>query len=186
MRDELNRMLYADGTGNQSKDLFGLDLIVEDGTVWGSLGGVDRSDAANTWWRNQWINAANTFANVGLANMRSLYNLCSRGNEHPDFGVTTRPIFEAFEATQVQNQRFVDSRVADSHFELLKFKGMVLGFDEQAVANTMFMLNSAYLAFVVDSMTDLITTDFIRLERAAQVDDAFSTLETCEPLAYAA
>ena len=164
MRDEINRQLYADGTGNGSKDIFGLDLLVEDGTAWGTVAGIDRNDTANTWWRNQWIPTSGSFVSTGLANMRSLYNLCSRGNEHPDFGVTTRAIYEAFELSQVQNQRFVDERVANSHFELIKFKGMIMGWDEQCPTQTLFMLNSKYLGFVVDSQTDLITTDFVRPE----------------------
>lgn len=167
MRDSLNAMCFADGTGNSSKDIFGLQLLVENGSAWGSLGGIDRNDALNDWWRNQWLGAVGSFASNGLTKMRSLYNLCSRGNEHPDFGVTTRAVFEAFEATQVQNQRFVDSRVADANFELLKFKGMIIGYDEQCTsvaADPLYMLNSSYLAFVVDKETNLITTDFVRPE----------------------
>lgn len=166
MRDELNRMLFSDGQGNGAKDLFGLDLIVEDGTAggWGSLGGINRSDDLNAWWRNQWIGAVGSFALSGQAKMTSLYNLCSRGNEHPDFGVTTRDVFEFWETELVKNQRFNDSRVANDHFELLKFKGMTCGFDEQCPTGTFFMLNSRYLAFVVDKETDLITTPFVRPE----------------------
>jgi|SRR3989304_2134222 len=159
MRDTLNAMLYADGSGNGSKDIFGLDLLVEDGAAWGTLAGIDRSDAANAWWRNQYINGALTTLQ---ADMTTLYNRSSRGNEHPDFGVTTQTIYEKFESNQLTNQRFMDSRVADVQFELLKFKGMVLGWDEQCSADSLFMLNSAYLGFVVDTETDLITTDFIR------------------------
>jgi hypothetical protein len=161
MTNAMNIQLFADGTGNNSKDLFGLDLIVENGSAWGTLGGIDRSAADNAWWRNQW--ADGSIATL-LADMRSMYNKSSRGNEHPDIGITTRTVFEAFEATQVQNQRFVDERVANSHFELYKFKGMILGFDEQCSADTMFFLNSNYLNFIVDSQTNLRTTDFITPE----------------------
>lgn len=166
MRDELNRQLFADGTGNDSKDLFGLDLIVEDGTAggWGTLGGIDRSDILNAWWRNQWTGGVGSFAATGRAQMRNMYNKCSRGNEHPDFGVTTRDVFEFWEGELVDQQRFNDSRVANDHFELLKFKGMTVGFDEQCPAGTFFFLNSRYLAFVVDKETDLITTPFVRPE----------------------
>lgn len=167
MRDALNAMSFADGTGNNSKDIFGLQLLVENGAVWGSVGGIDRSDALNTFWRNQWLGSVGSFNSNGVNKMRTLYNLCSRGNEHPDFGVTTRAVFEAFEASQVNNQRFVDSRIADSNFELLKFKGMIMGYDEQCVSaapDALYMLNSSYLAFVVDKETDLITTDFVRPE----------------------
>lgn len=165
MSDSLNTMMFADGTGNNSKDIFGLDLLVENGAVWGTVGGIDASAPGNTFWQNTWIDGGGAnFSAVGVNKMRTAYNKASRGNEHPDIGVTTRGAFELFEASQVSNQRFVDARVADSNFELLKFKGMLLGYDEQCSATSMFFLNSTYLAFVVDKLTDLITTDFVRPE----------------------
>lgn len=167
MRDELNRMFYADGSGNDSKDIFGLDLIVENGAAWGSFGGIDRSDAQNAWWRNQYLLASTltgnaSFANSGLMNMRRMYSATKRGNEHVDLILTTSDIMEAFELSQVANQRFVDDRIADSHFEVIKFKGALVGDDEQCTAGVMFFLNSAYIEYIVDSQTDLITTDFVR------------------------
>lgn len=163
MRDELNRMLHGDGSGNGFKDLLGLDIIVENGSAWGTLGGIDRNDALNAWWRNQWLGSVGAFPTFGRAKMRSLYNLTSRGNEHPDFGITTRDVFELWEAELTENQRFTD-RVANDHFELLKFKGMTIGWDEQCASGTLYMLNSRYLAFTCDKETDLITTPFVRPE----------------------
>jgi hypothetical protein len=164
MRDELNRMLHADGTGNNSKDLFGLALLVEVGGSWGTAGGIDRSDALNAWWRNQYIGSVGAFATLGPPAMRTLYNNCSRGNEHPDIIIMAQAAFEAYETSLVINQRFTDSRVADGSFEMLKFKGAVCGYDEQADAATILMLNSAYLGFTCDTQTDLITTEFVRPE----------------------
>lgn len=162
MREELNRMLFGDGTGNGSRDLFGLDLLVENGSVWGTVGGIDRSDSLNAWWRNQWAGTVGSFATNGLSSMRTMYNNASRGNEHPDLGLTTQSIFEAFEASQVPNQRFVDEKIANAGFEALKFKGMVLGYDEQCSSGAMFFLNSAYLDFVYDKDTWFETTEFVR------------------------
>lgn len=166
MRDEVNRMFFGDGTGNSSKDLFGLQLIVENGSAWGTLGGIDRSDALNTWWRNQWIGSVGSFntANAGLNAMRTLYNRASRGNEHPDFGVGTQLAFEEYEKALVPSERFTDNAVGDAGFVNLKFKGMVIGFDEQCNTGALYMLNSRYLKFVVDKETEFISTDFVRPE----------------------
>lgn len=178
MRDEINRMLFSDGTGNGSKDLFGLDLLVENGAAWGSLGGIDRSDALNAWWRNQWISGGGAdFTTVsavtGLRVLKRLYNFCSRGNEHPDLGITTQTTYELIEDLLADKQRFVDVNVANAGFEMLKVKGAVVGYDEQCPAATFFWLNSDYLGYVVDSMTDLINTEFQRPEdqdaRTAQI-----------------
>lgn len=165
MRDELNRMFFADGQGNNAKDIFGLQLIVENGSAWGTLAGIDRNDPLNTWWRNQWTNiTGQSFATVGVDTMRTAYNNTSRGNEHPDIGITTQTVYERYEKTLVQFERFEDKETGDAGFQNLKFKGMVLGYDEQCPASTMYMLNSRYLEWVVDTETDLVNTEFVRPE----------------------
>ena len=165
MRDALNTMFFSDGTGNNSNDLYGLQLLVEDGTAWGSLGGIDSSDAANAWWRNQYINISGaSWATNGLDKMRTLYNSTSRGNEHPDFGIIDQTGFEYYEKSLVPAERFEDKTVGDAGFGNLRFKGMVLGFDEICPAGFLWMLTSTYIELVIDAMTDMITTDFVRPE----------------------
>jgi len=165
MRDEVNRMFYADGTGNGSRDIFGLQLLVENGAVWGTLAGIDRSQANNAWWRNQWIGTVGAFTTNGINKMRTLYNSCSRGNTHPDFGVTDQTTFEAYEAALQPLERFTDTKTGDAGFQNLKFKGMVLGYDEQASpAASLYMLTSENVQYVVDKETDMINTPFVRPE----------------------
>lgn len=164
MRDSANAMFFGDGTGNSSKDIFGLQLLVENGAVWGTLAGIDRSLASNAWWRNQWIGTVGSFHTNGINKMRTLYNNCSRGNTHPDFGVADQTTFEAYEAELQPLERFTDTKTGDAGFENLKFKGIVLGYDEQAPAASLYMLTSQNLEFVVDKETDLINTPFVRPE----------------------
>lgn len=164
MRDSVNGMFFGDGTGNFAKDIFGLQLLVEDGTAWGTLAGIDRSDALNAWWRNQYAGPVGSFAAGGLDAMRSSYNRASRGNEHPDFGVTDQATYEFYEKILVPNERFTDTETGDAGFQNLKFKGMVLGFDEQCPVGYMWKLNSNYLEWVVDGETDFINTPFVRPE----------------------
>lgn len=166
MSDVLNEMFYGDGTGNDSKDIFGLALLCEPG-VWGTLGGIDASLTMNSFWRNKAQNhnsAGFGTSDLLQATMRTGYNSASRGNEHPDFAVTTQTIYEKYEAGLVPNERFEDKSTGDAGFTNLKFKGLVLGYDEQCPANLLYMLNSNYLEFVVDKETDLITSDFVRPE----------------------
>jgi hypothetical protein len=164
MRDEINRQWFGDGTGNDSKDMFGLQLLVENGAAWGTLAGIDRNDALNTWWRNQFLGTVGSFTTNGLDKMRTLYNSSSRGNEHPDIGLTTQSVFEFYEKILVPNERFEDKTTGDAGFQNLKFKGMVIGFDEQCTSGALYMLNSNYLEAVIDKESDLITTEFVRPE----------------------
>jgi hypothetical protein len=161
IRDEMNRMFFGDGTGNGSKEFFGLDLLVENGSSWGTLAGIDRSDSLNAWWRNQWLDEAGT---LDIASMRTSYNTASRGNEHPDIVITTRAGYEAYEGLLQDDQRFTSKEVGDAGFENLKYKGAVMGFDEQAVSQAMFFLNSRYLEWVVDQEYNMKNTPFITPE----------------------
>lgn len=164
IRDAMNSMFFSDGTGNGGKDLFGLQLLVEDGAAWGTLAGINRATAGNEFWRNQFIGSVGSFASNGVNKMRTLYNSCSRGNEHPDFGVTDQTTFESYEASLVSAERFEDKTTGDAGFVNLKFKGMVIGYDEQCPSGYLWMLNSNYLEFIVDKESDLITTPFVRPE----------------------
>lgn len=164
MRDALNAMFFGDGTGNGSKDIFGFQLLIENGAAWGTLAGIDRSLASNAFWRNQWLGTVGSFATNGLNKMRTLYNNCSRGNDHPDFSVCDQTTFEAYEAILAPLERFTDTKTGDAGFENLKFKGLVLGYDEQAPAASLYMANSKWLQWVVDKETDMINTPFVRPE----------------------
>ena len=50
MKSKLNKMLYADGTGNSGKDFLGLAALIGAGGTY--VGGIDATDAANVYWRS--------------------------------------------------------------------------------------------------------------------------------------
>lgn len=161
MTEEVNRQLFLDGTGNGGKDIFGLNLLVEDGTAFLSdVAGINSTN--ETWWRNQWISmTGSSFNTNGLANMRTMYNNCSKGNIHPDLILTGQTIFEYYEKILAANERFIDMRTGDAGFQNLLFKASVIMYDYYCQTQTMFFLNSDYLDWVVDSETDFITKPFI-------------------------
>ena len=49
-KSKLNKMLYADGTGNSGKDFLGLAALIGAGGT--SIGGIDATDPLNIWWRS--------------------------------------------------------------------------------------------------------------------------------------
>jgi len=154
MADGLNQMLWADGAGNGGKDLMGLGGIISaaDPSV-GDLGGLDRT--TNTWWQAK-VKAASAGNTLSLADMSSIYNTSSEGNDHPDYAVTTQTGFEAYEALLTGLVRFEDAELGDAGFQNLKYKGVPIVFDDDveggdAGATTiyqespMFFLNTKYL-----------------------------------------
>jgi hypothetical protein len=53
----MNALAYGDGTGD-AKAMAGLGLLVSEDPSTGTVGGLDRSNAAYTWWRNRARTAA--------------------------------------------------------------------------------------------------------------------------------
>ena len=159
MIEEINRMLFLDGTGNGGLDFYGLALLVEEGTAYSTVGGIDSS--SDTWWQNYW-KSTGAFDDNGRADMRIAYNTTARGNEHCDIIITTQAVYEFYEALLVAGERFADKKIGDAGFETLKFKGAWMFYDDYCTSGYMYFLNSNYLEWRVDKQTDLITTPFVR------------------------
>lgn len=148
-RKALNEQICSDGTGNSSKDIGGLQYVISSTPTTGTMGGINR--ATFSFWRNQQASGAKTSATFDNLRsvMRSQYNLASNGigGKHPDAGVTDRTSFEGYESLLVQNERFTDKNDGDLGYlnDRLKFKGMMLAYDNDVLAGAMYLWNTAFL-----------------------------------------
>ena len=158
MREGFNTMFFADGTGNSGKDWNGLGNIVESGN---SVGGINSATAGNEYWRSY---EENTAGALTLAQMATAYNTVSVGNDHPDMILTTRALFEKYEALLQPQLRYTDSKTADAGFQNLLFKAAPVVYDTAAPAGTMFFINSKYLSLVGHSGKWFQQTEFVRPE----------------------
>lgn len=147
-QDDMNIALYADGTANSSKAVTGLALAV-DST--GTYGNIVRS--ANTWWASQETAVGSVLQIQGSSGMRRLYNDCSRGqgSKAPNLWITTQPIFEAYEALLDPNMRYSNRGTGDVGLAApsLEFRGRPLYWDDACTTQTMFALNTEFLAWYV-------------------------------------
>jgi hypothetical protein len=168
MAEALDQMFFLNGTGNGGKDWFGLAGIVSDanagaaagGNTSGFIGGIDRTAAPGlTMWKS-YVEA--TAEVLTLARMTTAYNSVSKGNDHPDLGLTTQSLFEKYEGLLQPQARYTDMRTADGGFQNLLFKGMVLMFDLYAQAATMYFLNSKYLKLLGHTQTWFRNTPWIK------------------------
>lgn len=150
-------MFFADGTGNGGKDWLGLMHFVPDNAATLTVGNIDSTQAANSWWRPTSTNAAGVLT---IAAMSRLYNTISRGKMHPDFGLATQNEYEAYEALLQPALRYTDSSTADAGFENLLYKRMPLMFSSSAPSGSLFMLNSRFLRLKKSSREWFTTTDF--------------------------
>ena len=140
IKEDLNDMLYGDGTGNGGKDFNGLGNLID---ASGTVGGIDSS--TNTWWRSTETAVGGALT---LAVMATAYNTASRGNDHPDMIVTTQTLFEKYESLLTPNVRYQDTTKANSGFQNLMFKQTPVVFDVSCTATNMFFMNSKYLKLV--------------------------------------
>jgi hypothetical protein len=94
MRKALNEGCFSDGTGNSSKDIGGLLLVVPNDPTTGTFAGINR--ASFSFWRSQQTTDNGSSFNALRANMRTSYNNCSSGvnAKHPDYAVTSQTVFE--------------------------------------------------------------------------------------------
>lgn len=140
MQEDLNLMLYGNGTGNGGKDMNGLGNLIE---ASGTVGGIDR--ATNSWWRSY---EENTATALTQALMTTAYNSVSKGNKSPDFALTTQLLYEKYESLLTPNLRYNDTKTADAGFQNLLFKGKPVMYDDACTAGVMYFLNSKYIKLV--------------------------------------
>ena len=156
LRNSIKATFNADmlgvGTNNSSKVFTGLQTLVSATPSTGTVQGVSRD--TYSFARNIQVTGTQTtsaFDNL-RATMRSAYNQASNGisGDHPTFGLTTRTVFEGFEGLLLANERFADKSSGDGSFknEVLKFKGMLLAFDNDCLSGALYMLNEKYLKLV--------------------------------------
>ena len=156
MRESFNQMFFADGTGNSGKDWNGLGNLVESGNT---VGGINSS--TYSWWQSKEDNDA---VALSLADMSSLYNNVSVGNDHPDLLLTTQTLFEKYEALLQPQLRYTDTKTADAGFQNLLFKAAPVVFDVSCTAGVMYFINSKYLTLVGHSGKWFQQTEFVRPE----------------------
>ena len=135
---------------------------VKTGMASPTLGGIDSTGTGNGFWASTETAATGTPANLTLAQMATLYNDVSVGNDQPTIVITSQSGYEAYEALLQPQLRYTDATTADAGFQNLLFKGAPVTFDSSATSGTMYMLNNKYLRLVAHSDVWFKPTPFVR------------------------
>lgn len=149
---------YSDGTGSSSKQLTGLEAMIDTTPTTTSYASID--PAVTTAWRNQ-IQATVGAAAVNLLpKLRTLYNDCAQGKgglfSGPDALFTTDTIHEALEALIFPMFRYSNpSSGADAGVAKLMFKGAEVLWDSYATSGDVYALNSNHIVMFVHSDANL-------------------------------
>lgn len=149
--DNITTGIYADGTGNGSKDITGLEAIIETTPGTTSYASVP---TANTAWRNKVSTGVGASAVNLLPELRSVTNQCSQGSEgadsSPNLYVTTRTVHEGYEASLQPQARYqMSNMAADGGINTLTFKGMPFIWSDYCTSGTCYVLNLNHLYLFV-------------------------------------
>ena len=146
LKNTMATALYADGTGTDSKELGGLQLIVP-GTVGNTVGGINST--TYSFWQNQVYDFSTEGASASATTiqtaMNTLWLACIRGADRPDVIVGDTNYFGFYWSSLQSNQRFTSDESASAGFMNLMFMDAPVYYDDQCPSNKMYMLNTDYL-----------------------------------------
>lgn len=164
LADGLGTMMWADGTGNSSKDVLGLAAIVDDGTNAGTIGGLSRTTYTTL---KSTVTAASTLA---LSTMRTLYNAIADAGVAPTRGYTDYPTWALYEQLlQPQEKIYKEVNIVPNYkgyegFAGLMYAGMEIVPDRKATAGNLVFLNENFIDFYG------IDSDLSQFDGAKKVD----------------
>lgn len=140
-----------------ANNLIDLETLVNTGTL-GTLSG-----STTTAWQSTVVTSG-SFATQGLTDMTTATYLVSASAtvDNPTHYLTNKTIFQKFEQTRLPLERIANGTTsANAGFTNLSFKGKPVVYGNYIASGLLFGLNMNYLHLSVDSITDLITTDFL-------------------------
>lgn len=159
LKNEFAAQIYGDGTGNSSKDLVGLEAIVDDGTTAGTYGSLSRTTYPN-------LNATRTAqsGSISLANLASDISAVVQNQANPNkmVIVTTPAVFDILEAlftpTTVTQFTPTDFRMtengivkvggtvaANQGFRAMTYRGIPIVADPQCTSGNIYTLSLDHL-----------------------------------------
>jgi len=163
--DDVGDMLYADGTGNSSKDFLGLDALVDDGTSVATIGGLTRATF------DPYLDSTRTASGgtMTLNKISTLISAVSAGSgqrNRPSFLAsdetvwdlfeelltpTVRSNYEAFGLPMVTPNSKAPLRGAElkgaAGYVALSYRGIPWVADEKSTSQTLWALNENYMAW---------------------------------------
>jgi len=170
--NNMSTAIYSDGTGTSGKEVGGLQLLVADDPTTGTVGGIDRSDATNVFWRNQTSGDATlaTSANV-RTEMQAMWLETKRGRDTVDLIVTDQTLYSLFWDSLTDIQRVASEKEATAGFETLKYvtADVIYDGDSGIPANHMYFLNTDYIYLRPHSRRNWVPMD----RKASVNQDAF-------------
>lgn len=155
IKDRMGQALVT--SVGEANNLIDLSSLVGTGTLGTIAGGTD------TFWQST-VTTSGAFATQGLTDMQTLYYALSSSSvmDNPTHIITTSTVFQKYEQTRLPLERIQNTQTANAGFTNITFKGVPIIWDQYVDSGVLYMCNTNYWNLVVDTATDLITTEFIK------------------------
>jgi hypothetical protein len=157
--DKLGSQVFANGTGNATKDWDGLTAGVNNAAGFQVYLGIDR--VANPWWQGQVFNPGAPTA-LSTASMMTLWMQCKTDEERIHLISATKTGYASYWQLLTPQEWFVDSEIASLGFRNIAFQGCALVDDAAQPAQTMNFHNLDHERMVVHKDVDFVFDGFIR------------------------
>jgi hypothetical protein len=148
MADEIGTLLYADGTGNSSKDFLGMEALVDDGTNTSTIGGLSRSTYTTL---SSTVTASS--GTISLAKIRTLYNAISDANVAASMVYTTKAIYGFVESLLQPQERIYKNMDGKgvlkgvTGYKSIEWMGIPVVADAKCTSGVFYMVNEDFLKF---------------------------------------
>jgi hypothetical protein len=157
--DKLGSQVFANGTGNSSKDWDGLTAAINNASGFQVYLGIDR--LANPWWQAQVFNPGTATA-LSTASMMTLWMQCKTDEERIHLISATKTGYASYWQLLTPQEWFVDSEIASLGFRNIAFQGVPLVDDSAQPSGTMNFHNLDHTRMVVHKDVDFVFDGFIR------------------------
>ena len=163
--DDVGTLLYADGTGNGSKDFLGLDALVDDGTSVATFGGLTRTDY-DSYLDSTRTASGGTLTLAKLATLISAVSIGGGSRLRPSvldsdetvwnlyeslLSPTVRENYNAFGLPSVTRTSKAPLRGAElggaAGYVSLSYRGIPWVYDEKSTAETIWALNENFISW---------------------------------------
>lgn len=158
MQNRINAAGFANGTGSGGKEIGGLDLLVSKTPTSGTVGGIDRSTTAGSFYRNYALGVFATFgANASASNIKQVFTRAkinlTRNNEGPNLVLAGNSYYEYIMTAAQATQQIYETKLAEIGFENIVFCGVPVVLagganfgGETLIGDTeAYMLNTKYI-----------------------------------------
>lgn len=178
--DYFERVLFLDGTGNGSKDINGLDNLVQTSPTSSSVvGNINQS--TYSFWQNRQKTASGAASVYLLSDMRNLANTCSEGQtrKFPNMIVTTQTVAELYDDEVLEQRQIVNQTSGDAEFKFTTWKGIPIIWSGQCPSGRMYFLHSDFIGLNIDPDMNFSSTDWKTIVNQVE-DRAMQVMVKCE------